>query len=46
MGMAQAPNCLESSPSDGNVQPRLQLLGSGWPEAEKTSAGLVNLGAR
>lgn len=46
VGMAQAPNCSESSPGDGYVQPRLGLLGGGWPEAEKTSVGLVNLGAR
>ena len=46
MGGVQDLTNFTSSPGDGYVQPRLGLLGGGWPEAEKTSVGLVNLGAR
>lgn len=45
MGMAQAPDGSESSLGVGSVHPRLGLLRGHWPEAEKTSVGLVNLGA-
>ena len=45
MGMAQAPDGSESSLGAGSVHPRSGLLGGRWPEAEKTTVGLVNLGA-